>query len=264
MRRAGCPSGNPRQAYRRSALLCRGFKSGARNPLNLAFPWALLSFSLPRGSDSRADAARRDRSISKGCYVRLATRISFPSSPPSRPRPWAKMPAMRAALLAAGLLLGSSCGGSADLPTSAGPVPAPRVIVLDSGSYVLTVTLSTSGTATCQNGVCTSISLCAGNPSAMTAAVNVTVERVGDMATVRAEGGASLLLTLNMAPTFVSGTISGSARDAQGVTVVTTGTLTGAAAADPASLLSGNMDGQVSMAGGSCSNNGHTWTLARL
>jgi len=74
----------------------------------------------------------------------------------------------------------------------------------------------------------------------------VTVERVGDMATVRADGGASLLLTVNMAPTFVSGTISGSARDAYGVTVVTTGTLTGAAAPGPASLLSGTMDGQVS------------------
>ena len=48
------------------------------------------------------------------------------------------------------------------------------------------------------------------------------------------------------------------------MTVVTTGTLTGAAAADPASLLSNTLEGQISMAGGSCSDNGHTWALARL
>jgi hypothetical protein len=169
---------------------------------------------------------------------------------------------VRAALLAAGLLLAISCGGSADLPTSAGPVPEPRAIVLDPGPYVLTLTLSNGGTVTCQNGICISLSLCAGNPSPMTAAVNVTVERVGDVATVRAEGGASLLLTLTLAPTSVSGTISGSARAGQGVTVGTTGTLTGRAAPGPTSALSGNMDGQVSMDGASCSNNGHTWTLA--
>jgi hypothetical protein len=97
----------------------------------------------------------------------------------------------------------------------------------------------------------------------MTAAVDVTVGRVADIATVRAESG-SLRIILNVAPTLVSGTISGSARDAQGATVATTGTLIGTAASEPASALSGNLDGQVSMAGGSCSNNGHTWTLARL
>jgi len=170
---------------------------------------------------------------------------------------------MRAALLAAGLLMAGSCGGSPSSPSSAGPVPAPRAVTLDSGPYTLVITLSTTGRATCQNGNCFSTSLCIGNPSQTTASFNVAVERSGDTATVRAPGGASPLVpNLTVAPASVTGTISGSARDTQGVMVETAGTITGAAPSDLAYAVSGNVEGQISVAGGSCSNNGHAWSLA--
>jgi hypothetical protein len=170
---------------------------------------------------------------------------------------------MRAALLAAGLLMVGSCGGSPSSPSAAGPVPAPRLVTLDSGSYTLVIRLSTTGRPTCENGNCFSTSLCIGNPSAASSSFNVAVERSGDTATVRTSSGASpLLLNLNIALASVTGTISGSARDTQGVMVETTGTITGVAPSDLAYAVSGTVEGHISVAGGSCSNNGHTWSLA--
>src|SRR4051812_21143690 len=107
---------------------------------------------------------------------------------------------MRAVLLAAGLLMAVSCGGSPGAPTSPGSV-SPRAVALDSGPYTLQLTLSTSGTPTCQNGFCSSMSLCTGTPSYVTASFDVTVERSGDTATVRVPGSASpLILSLVVSP----------------------------------------------------------------
>jgi hypothetical protein len=169
---------------------------------------------------------------------------------------------MRRALLAA-LLLAGSCGGSPTSPSSPGALSTPRAVTLESGLYTLAITFSTTGRATCQNGICTSTSLCIGNPSAMTASFDVAVERSGALATVRVPGSASsLVLNLAVAPASVAGTITGSARDGQGVMVEASGTVTGAAPSNAAYAVSGNVDGQMSVAGGSCSNNGHAWSLA--
>jgi hypothetical protein len=170
---------------------------------------------------------------------------------------------MRRALLAAALLLMGSCGGSPASPSSPGPLETPRPVTLGSGLYTLAITFSTTGRATCQNGICTSTSLCIGNPSATTVSFDVALERSGDTATVRVPGSAPpLVLNLALAPTSVAGTISGTARDAQGVMVEASGTVTGAAPSSAAYAVSGNVDGQMSVAGGSCSNNGHAWSLA--
>jgi len=170
---------------------------------------------------------------------------------------------MRRALLAAAFLLAGSCGGSPTSPSPPGPDPTPRAVTIESGSYTLAITLSTIGRPTCQNGICTSSSLCIGNPSNTTASFNAAVERSGDTATVRVPGSASpLILNLAVAPTSVTGTISGSARDAQGVMVEASGTVTGAAPSNAAYAVAGNVDGEMSVAGGSCSNNGHAWSLA--
>jgi hypothetical protein len=170
---------------------------------------------------------------------------------------------MRRALLAAALLIAGSCGGSPTSPSPPGSVPTARAVTLESGPYTLAITFSRTGLPTCQNGLCTSISLCTGNPSITTASFNVVLERSGDTATVRVPGSASpLVLNLAVAPASVTGTISGSALDAQGVMVETSGTVTGAAPSNAAYAVSGNVDGQMSVAGGSCSNNGHAWSLA--
>lgn len=170
---------------------------------------------------------------------------------------------MRRALLAAALLLTGSCGGSPASPSVSGPPATARAVTLESGLYTLAITLSTTGRATCQNGICTSTSLCIGNPSAATASFAVALERSGDTATVRVPGSASpLVLNLVVAQASVTGTISGSARDAQGAMVEASGTVTGAAPSSAVYAVSGNVDGQMSIAGGSCSNNGHQWSLA--
>ena len=172
---------------------------------------------------------------------------------------------MRGAPLAAGLLIAASCGGSPGSPTgpsSAGPAPTPAAVRLESGPYTLAIGLSTSGAASCQNGICVSTSLCIGSPSRTTASLNVTVERSGETAVVRTSDGPSgLVLNLTVAPAFVTGTISGSARDTQGVAVQTAGTLIGTAAFHPAHTVAGTVDGQIWIGGGSCSNNGHTGSL---
>jgi hypothetical protein len=170
---------------------------------------------------------------------------------------------MRRALLAAALLIAGSCGGSPTSPSQAGPVPTPRAVTLDRGPYTLAIMFSTTGLPNCQNGVCSSVSVCIGSPSTTTASFDVELERSGDTATVRVPGGASsLVLNLAVASASVTGTISGSARDAQGVMVGVSGTVTGAAPSNAAYAVSGNVDGQMSVASGSCSNNGHAWSLA--
>jgi hypothetical protein len=79
---------------------------------------------------------------------------------------------------------------------------------------------------------------------------------------VRVPGSASpLALTRVVAATSVTGTISGSARDAGGVSIGASGTVSGIAPSDAAIAVSGNIDGTVSIPGGFCFNNGHRWSL---
>jgi hypothetical protein len=137
-----------------------------------------------------------------------------------------------------------------------------RPVVLGSGAYTLAVTLSTTGIPVCENGFCHSNSLCVNAPVSMSASFNVDLERTGDAATARIPGtGSSLVLSLQVAPSSVGGTIAGSALDANGVLIDVSGAVTGSAPADAAIAVSGNIDGQFSASGGGCSNNGHIWSL---
>jgi hypothetical protein len=157
----------------------------------------------------------------------------------------------RTPLLAAALVVAGSCGGS---PTAPPALPPARPVVLNSGPYVLAITLATVGI--------TPPSICADNPVETTASFNVELERSGSAATVRVPGSASpLVLSLAVAATSVTGTISGSARDAGGVSIGASGTVSGIAPSDAAIAVSGNIDGTVSVPGGFCFNNGHRWSL---
>ena len=169
---------------------------------------------------------------------------------------------MRRSLLATALVVANSCGGGS--PTSPARIDtSPRPVLLISGPYTLALTLSTTGIATCQNGFCTSTSLCIGNPTANTTSrFDVDLQRSGDEATVRVPGaGSGLALTLRVGSESVSGTISGSARDGSGSSVEASGTIIGAAPPNAAFAVAGNIDGQMSVSGGSCSNKGHAWSL---
>ena len=167
---------------------------------------------------------------------------------------------MRRVLLAAALVLAGSCGGSPTAPAQGTTVPPVRPVVLGSGPYTLAVTLATTGLPVCQNGFCTSNSLCVNNPTSMSTSFNVDLERTGDTASVRVpDSGASLVLSLQIAQSSVTGTVAGSARDANGVQVDVSGAVTGSAPANAAIAVSGNIDGQFSVGDGGCSNNGHAW-----
>ncbi len=169
---------------------------------------------------------------------------------------------MRRALSFAALLLAGSCGGGS--PVSPTPTyTGPRAIVLNSGPYTFSLSFSPSGLPVCQNNFCTSTSLCIGTPAAVSSQYAVTLTRSGDDATITVPGTSEpLVLTLHVGATSVSGTIAGSARDNSGVTVSVTGAVTGAAPSNTAIAVSGNIDGQMNVPGGSCSNNGHAWSLA--
>jgi hypothetical protein len=168
---------------------------------------------------------------------------------------------MRWAALAAAAVFAGSCGGAS--PTSpAGMTSQPRGVSLPAGPYTLTINLSRTGIPVCQNGFCSSTSLCVGNPAPTTSQIDVTLERSGDEATARVAGGGTLLLlALRLASTTVTGSIAGGATDAAGSRIDATGTVTGDAPGDPTIAVSGNIDGQVSVSGVGCSNNGHTWSL---
>jgi hypothetical protein len=168
---------------------------------------------------------------------------------------------MRRVVIAAALVFAGSCGGSS--PTSPGGATVqPRAVSLPAGPYTLAVGLSPTGLPVCQNGVCSSTSLCVGNPVATDSQFDVTLERSGDDATARVAGsGTQLLLTLRLASASVTGSIAGGAINAAGAQIAATGVVTGAAPGDPTIAVSGNIDGQVSVSGAGCTNNGHTWSL---
>ena len=97
----------------------------------------------------------------------------------------------------------------------------------------------------------------------MAATFDVMLERSGDDArVVVGEGSNPLTLRLHTTSTAVTGSISGTARDTHGLAVDVSGTLSGSAPADPAIAVAGAIDGDVGVAGGSCSNNGHVWSLS--
>ena len=173
---------------------------------------------------------------------------------------------MRRVLLATALLVAVSCGGSPVSPQIPATVPIQRPVVLASGPYTLALAMAAAGIPVCQNGICTSVSLCisTGNSTRATTPLAVDLERSGDTATVRVPGTTSpLVLTLLVASSSVTGTITGSARDASGLLIDVSGSVSGGAPPSNAAIaVSGNIDGQMSVSGDGCSNNGHTWSLS--
>ena len=107
---------------------------------------------------------------------------------------------MRRVLLAAAVALAGSCGGSPTAPLDDHETRTRAAGRARQRSDALAVTLSTTGIPVCQNGVCTSNSLCVNNPASASASFDVDLERTGDAATVRIPGsGSSLVLSLQVA-----------------------------------------------------------------
>ena len=136
---------------------------------------------------------------------------------------------------------------------------------LASGAYHLTVSMSTSGTS----GFSSCVSLTIGGEPPAFAAVSVPtpvhVERVGNSVTISPDDpAASFRMQLQIAGATLSGTASG-----QYPSSATPIAVTGRPSDTPAAVIgtigpvfaSGILEGTVSVAGFSCTNNGHSWTL---
>jgi hypothetical protein len=169
-----------------------------------------------------------------------------------------------AALIVLLTLLG--CGGHA---TPASPTPITTIVDLVPGTYALTLTLSKQGEPVCNGGFCTSVGLCIAfgePPPTSTLATVVSLERSGDAVTIRPQDpSATFRLDLSIAGTALAGTASGQFRDgALQISVAGAGQSAGVATGTMlAGSVAGRIDGQVSIGGYSCSNNGHTWTLTQ-
>jgi hypothetical protein len=146
--------------------------------------------------------------------------------------------------------------------TTGSPQPA---FPLTSGAYLLTVSMGTSSSSGIN--LCTSV-LVDGNPppfGAVFVPAPVRVDRTGNSVSVTPEDpAATFRMQLQLAGTSVSGVASGSFQSS--ATTVTVSNFSNAPATatgvvGPASA-SGTLDGTVSVQGLSCTNNGHTWTLA--
>jgi hypothetical protein len=174
---------------------------------------------------------------------------------------------MRRAWLGAALMV-AACGGGPARPTP--PATTSSGALLAAGAYILR--LSNANVLTCENGICTSISLCVNlgpGPLQREASILVTVQRDGDRATVvPATAGDSMRVTLNVGVNSAAGNISGTATTTSGSSVTASGTLEGSVSAAPdlpgvpqGSGAVGLLRGDLSIGGTSCSNPTHNWVL---
>jgi hypothetical protein len=93
--------------------------------------------------------------------------------------------------------------------------------------------------------------------------IAVDGERTGDVATLRSSAPATnLVIEFQISGPTVLGSIRGSAADQGGNQLSATGEVSGAAPPDVTIAVSGNINGMLSAGGGSCSNNGHSWSLS--
>ena len=170
-----------------------------------------------------------------------------------------------AALIVLLTLLG--CGGGHSTPAS--PTPTTAVVDLVPGTYALTLTMSQQGDPVCNGGFCTSVGLCiafGALPPVRTLATVVSLDRSGDAVTIRPQDpSATFRLDLSIDGTALTGTASGQFRDgALQISVAGAGQSAGVASGTLlAGSVAGRIDGQVSIGGYSCSNNGHMWTLTQ-
>jgi len=174
---------------------------------------------------------------------------------------------MRRVFILPAVILVASCGGSATAPSTNPPLQP--VASLANGAYLLTLSMSTSG----NSGFSTCVSLTSGGESPAFAAVFVPtlvhVSHSDDTITITPDDpSATLRIQLQQAGASLSGTAAGQFQSTSTVVTVS-GRSAGAAAAatgiiEPVgpTLVSGAIDGTISIQGLSCTNNGHTWTLA--
>jgi len=137
---------------------------------------------------------------------------------------------------------------------------------LASGSYVLTVSMSTSGTSGFSS--CVSLTIDGASPgfAAVFVPTPVHLERVGNSVTISPDDpSATFRMQLQIAGATLSGTASGQYR-----TSATPIAVTGRPSDTPAAVIgtiglvsaSGVLEGTVSIDGFSCTNNGHSWMLS--
>lgn len=170
---------------------------------------------------------------------------------------------MRRALLLAFLALTASCGGAPMAPSTNAPQASSS---LASGAYLLTVSMSTSG-----SGVSSCVSLTAGAPPAFAAVfvpTSVHVNQSGPTITVTPDDpAATFRMQLQLTGSTLSGAASGQYQSG-GSTIAVSGASSGGAAIATGVVgsfgpyvVSGMLTGTVSVQDMSCTNNGHTWTL---
>lgn len=159
-------------------------------------------------------------------------------------------------------LIVTACGGHS---TPAAPSP---VLDLVPGSYALTLSISQTGDPVCTAAGCFATSVCVGNSGASTVRTvtgGVRLERAGDAVIIRPDDPSSTFrLDLQITGNALTGSASGQFRD--GGLQLSVEPRSGAqAAAATGTVMSvsvaGKIDGQVSIGGYGCSNNGHGWTL---
>jgi hypothetical protein len=167
---------------------------------------------------------------------------------------------VRRVLIVAALVL-TSCGGSPMAPSVRAPQAAGP---LDSGLYLLMLTMATSGTS--GSSVCFSVTI-GGSPGLVAVIVPtpVQVERSGDTVTVRPDDPtATFRMQLQLAGANLAGTASGQYRSSA-TTVTVSGPLSAPTAEATGivgpSSISGTLNGTVSVESMGCSNNGHSWSL---
>ena len=171
---------------------------------------------------------------------------------------------MRRALVALTLLCTAACGGSPMAPSSGAP---PATGSLESGSYLLTVSMATSGAS----GFSTCVSLTIIGDGIVPPLVGifapapVHVERNGSSVTITPDDpAATFRMQLQLAGGTLSGTASGQYRSGtMPIAVSGRSSDTGAVVAGIVGTASvtGALDGTVSDGTMSCSNNGHGWLL---
>ena len=160
------------------------------------------------------------------------------------------------------VLLG--CGNQAT-PAAA---PSPAVLDVVPGPYSITLTLSQAGEPVCTAAGCFATSICSGDgrpPTVLTLAGQVRLDRAGGAITVRPDDPSSTFrLDLQITGSALAGSASGQFRDnGQQLTVEPRAGSQAAAATGTvmSASVAGKIDGQVSIGGYGCSNNGHAWTL---
>ena len=169
---------------------------------------------------------------------------------------------MRKILLALTLTVLGSCGGGPMAPSTAAPsTPAS----LDSGSYLLTVSMSTSGTSGFSSCVSLTIQGTPPPSAARSAATPAHVERAGTSVTITPDDpSATFRMQLQIASANLSGTASGQYRSSA-TPIAVVGRAAGTPAAATGTIgpvsASGVLEGAVSVDAMTCTNNGHAWSL---